>query len=250
MIARAQAVTNQPRCGHSLGFTLVELTIATLIIAVLCFSFLGGYSFLARTSSELATRDRMERLRIAFVAAYRVNARAIEASGGREVFFAEGSTIADGTDATNAATLAALRQVAAYGSLSPVEAQVDDFQGRFRYLVSNRLSTAMPGGYTLFYRKIAIVSPGYNGVVEAGTTMNASTGLLSVAGDDAAVVVDGFQIARELAEQSVERVERIAKSYERYFTNRYLANAARDVSVDYFAVTGASAERWDAGGLA
>ena len=232
------------------GFTLVELTIATLIIAVLSFSFLGGYSFLARTNSQLATRDRMERLRVAFAAAYRNNARAIDASTAREVYFAAGMTIADGTDASNAATLAALARVATYGQLSPAEAQVDEFQGRFRFLVSNRLSTVMPGGYTVYYRKIAIVSPGYNGVVEPGTTMDTLSGAVTVAGDDAAVVIDGFQIQSELAQQTVQRVDRIAKSYERYFTNRYLANAARDVSIDYFAASGTTASRWDAGGLA
>jgi len=232
------------------GFTLVEITIATLILAILSFSFAGGYSYLARTNGELATRDRMERLRVAVASAYRNNARVIEASPAREMFFAPGSTIANGTDASNAATLSALNRIVGYGSLSPVEAQVDELQGRFRYLVSNRLSTPMPGGYTVFYRKIAIVSPGWNGRVEAGTTMDGATGAVTIAGDDFAVVIDGFQIQRELAEQTVQRVDRVARSYERYFTNRYLANVARDVSIDYFAATGATPARWDAGGLA
>ncbi len=232
------------------GFTLVEITIATLILAILSFSFAGGYSYLARTNGELGTRDRMERLRVALASAYRNNARVIEASTAQEMFFAAGSTIANGTDASNPATLSALNRIVGYGQLSPVEAQVDEFQGRFRYFVSTRLSTPMPGGYWVFHRKIAIVSPGWNGIVEAGTTMNGATGAMTVAGDDFAVVIDGFQIQRELAEQTVQRVDRVAKSYERYFTNRYLANTARDVSIDYFAATGTTAARWDAGGLA
>lgn len=238
------------RRGRLRGFTLIELTVATLVIAVLSFSFLGGYSFLARTNSQLATRDRMDRLRIALIAAYRNNARAIESSTVREVFFAAGVAIADGSDSSNAMTAAALARIAGYGQLSPVEAQVDEFQGRFRFLVSNRLTTTMPGGYAVYYRKIAVVSPGYNGRVDPGTGMDGATGAVTVAGDDAAVVIDGFQIQRELAEQTVQKVDRIAKAYERYFTNRYLANLSRDVSIDYFAASGATPARWDASGLA
>jgi hypothetical protein len=108
----------------------------------------------------------------------------------------------------------------------------------------------MPGGYAVYYRKVAILSRGYNGRIDAGTAMDPATGAVTVGGDDAAVVVDGFQIQRELAEQSVAKVDRIAKAYERYFTNRYLANLSRDISVDYFASSGLTPARWDAGGLA
>jgi prepilin-type N-terminal cleavage/methylation domain-containing protein len=232
------------------GFTLMELTMATLIIAVLSFSFLGGYSFLARTNSQLATRDRLERLRVALGAAYRNNARTIEASTAREVLLGPGVAILDGTDASNGTTLAALDRVAGFGQLSPMEARVDDFQRRFLYVVSDRIAINMPGGYSVYYRKIGIVSRGYNGQVDAGTSMDPATGAVTVGGDDSAVVVDGFQIQRELAEQTVAKVDRIAKAYERYFTNRYLANLSRDVSIDYFAAAGATAARWDAGGLA
>lgn len=232
------------------GFTLIELTIATVLIAILSFSFLGGYGLLARANAQLGTRDRMERLRVALTSAYRNNARVIEASLAREVLFAPGVAILDGTDASNATTVAALGRVAGYGQLSPIEAQVDEFQGRFVYAVSNRLAVTMPGGYVVHYRKVAILSRGYDGRIDAGTTMDAATGAVTVGGDDAAVVVDGFQIQRELAEQTVAKVDRIAKAYERYFTNRYLANLSRDISVDYFASSGLTPARWDVGGLA
>jgi|SRR5579862_4177121 len=232
------------------GFTLIEMVLALGLIAILSFSVMGQFSYFSRKNGELATQDRMERLREAFTAAYRANARVVEGVAGQSFFLSASATIANNTDGSTALTAAALTQIAQYGHLSPYEAQHDDFNGFYKILVSNQLSTVMPSGYTLFYHKIAIVSPGYNRHLEAGTTMNAATGALTVAGDDYAVVVDGFQIGRELAEDTVRRVDNLANVYQLYFTNRYLANAARDVSIDYFAATGTTAARWDAGGLA
>lgn len=235
---------------HQSGFTLVELALTVVLLGLLSWGVMGSYAYFARAQGEFATRDRMERLRTAFVSTYRSYSRAVDSVSTQDFFLAAGQSIANNTDAGNASTAAALVRVAEFGQLSPYEAQNDEFQGRFRFLVSSRLSTVMPSGYTVFFHKVAIVSPGYNRILEAGTTMNAATGAVTVAGDDFAVVVDGFQVQRELAENTVSRVDKIAKAYELYFTNRYLANPARDVSIDYFAATGPTPARWDAGGLA
>lgn len=232
------------------GFTLVELALAIVLLGVLSYTVMGSYAYFARAQGELGTRDRMERLRTAFVSTYRSYARAVESVSSQDFFLSAGLSIANNSDVGTATTAAALTRVAEFGQLSPYEAQHDEFQGRFRFLVSNRLSSVMPAGYTVFYHKVAIVSPGYNRILEAGTTMNAATGAVTVAGDDFVVVVDGFQVQRELAENTVSRVDKVAKAYELYFTNRYLANPARDVSIDYFAATGPTPARWDAGGLA
>lgn len=231
------------------GFTLPELAFTVVALAVLTFSLGGGFSYLASAKGKYETQARLERIRTAFTAAYRANAATMDEITAREFRFSATETIAHDTTAATALTQAALVRVAQFGQLSPAEVAEDSFAGRHRFFISNRLSTPMPGGYSVFYRKIAIVSGGNNGVVEAGTTMDAATGAVTVAGDDMAAVVDGFQVQRALAEETVARVDRIAKGYEKYFTNRYLANPARDIAINYFANTGTTPTRWDATGL-
>src|SRR5690606_30282703 len=53
-------------------------------------------------------------------------------------------------------------------------------------LVSNRLATVRDGA-TIFYRVIAVVSPGSNGVLDVDTTNFATTGVLSFDSEEGAI---------------------------------------------------------------
>jgi len=232
------------------GFTLIEITVAIGILSVLAFGVIGTFMPLLQAKTEYATNERLAKVALALTSAYRVNARTVDTSALRELRLSPTVAVANATTATNGATQAALAVLASYGQVSPSDLERDEYAAFFNYFVSNRLTAAMPGGYNILYRKIAIVSPGYNGVLDAGTTMDAATGNLTLAGDDLGVVVDGFQIQKDLSDRTVASVNKIVTAYQNYFTNRYLANPTRDVSINYFANSGAPASRWDTTGLA
>lgn len=234
----------------SAGFTLLELSIAVTLLGILAFGVIGSFTPLFQAKTELATAERLKKIALAVGSAYRVNARTVDASVVREFRLSPTLVVANGTTAANATTQTALASIATYGQVSPGELERDEYVGFHTFLISNRLSYPMPGGYSVFYRKIAIVSPGYNGVVEPTTVMDPATGNVTIGGDDLVIVVDGFQIQKDLSDRTIASVNKIVAAYQNYFTNRYLANPTRDVSVDYFANTGTPASRWDTGGLA
>ena len=232
------------------GFTLLEIATAVTLLGILGFSLIGTFTPLLQAKTELATRERLNKIALALGAAYRVNARTVDAVATREFRLSPTLVIGNNTTAANATTQATLATIATFGQVSPSDLERDEYVGLHTYLISNPLSYAMPGGYNIVYRKIAIVSPGYNGTIDAGTTMDAATGNLTLAGDDLGVVVDGFQIQKDLTDRTVAAVNKMVNAYQNYFTNRYLANPTRDVSVDYFASAGTPLLRWDTAGVA
>ena len=106
--------------------------------------------------------------------------------------------------------------------------------------------TEVVAGTNLRFRIVGLVSPGRNGVVES--VFSAATGVLTVNGDDEGELIQGYALLREVYDDTVKRVDRVASAYSTYFQTRYLADPARSAAINYFANTdpaGAVSTSWD-----
>lgn len=233
---------------RQLGFTVIEVFVVIAVMALILAAFGGllGPSLVARAKYE--TRDQFERVRAAVTAAYEAHAMTIDGAGnGASLVFSTGEVLANGTTAANAWTAAALARMVRYGAVAGDALREDAGRTPLVWFVSHRLSEPQAGGYILYYRKVVAVSAGANGRLESGTTFDAATGTMTTVGDDQFVLIDGYHIQKRLAEASIDRAKRLARSYEAFYTARYLSHATRDVSLDYFASGGAPTGRWDTG---
>ena len=103
--------------------------------------------------------------------------------------------------------------------LSPVYA---DAFGDCFLLYTTEQKTAPDG---IKYRDFYIVSAGKNRKVDFDG---------SNAGDDLVKVVSGYEVEKELLEETRKKLERIKASLENYFYTLYLNDPTRDVNQDYF----------------
>lgn len=236
MIARIHPVQSRPG-----GFSLVEVVIALAVIsaiAALAAATLGPW-LAFRQSME--TERRLKETVQALEAGYRENAMAIDNNPGAVLAF-PGSPIANNTTAT-ATTFSAVER---YSSLSAAQMASDGFNMPVLVFVSNRLSQQVEG-VTLYYHIAAVVSGGRNGVIQPGTSFDAATGRLVLAGDDKGMIVDGYRVQRANYDLTLAKIRRLALAWQDYFQSRYLAVGTRDVSIDYFGSPGTPANRWDSG---
>jgi Tfp pilus assembly protein PilE len=231
-----------------MGFTLYEVA---AVLAILALLYGVGTQFfgpaLAR-SHTLESRETIRRLKEGLVQTYRVNATTVDSVQQAEFRIRIGTAtvvLANNTTSDDAATAAVVNYAKAQSELAGSAGLVDASQQPLRFFVSTRQTAPQPGGYTVFYRKLAIVGVGPDGVLNVGTGFNVTTGELALAGDDIGDVVDGFHVQRPLYELSIARVNKLADAYQKYFQNRFLANPTRDLSINYFAHDGTQIGRWD-----
>jgi prepilin-type N-terminal cleavage/methylation domain-containing protein len=229
------------------GFSALEIIVAVVIVGMLSVALLGSYTAWVDQSSKDETRLRLRLLKNAFTEGYRRELLTVSAAGGPPAVTFGGVAMTSGADAS-AALLAPLQP---YGSLSAGVLARDGFGRPMRIFVSNELNQVV-AGTTLFYRIIALVAPGRNGVVNS--VWDPATGTLTLAADDAAEIVNGYAAVREVYDDTTERLGRLAATYQNYFLTRYLANPARTISTNYFANTdpaGGASPNWDTtGGVA
>jgi type II secretory pathway pseudopilin PulG len=226
------------------GISTVEIIVAVSVIGLISAALLGSYAAWVDQASKDETRLRLRLLKDAMSEAYRRELLTVSAAGGAAAVNFGGVAIANGAQATEA-LLAPLQR---YGSLSASVLARDGFAHPLHIFVSNELSQNV-SGTTLFYRVIAIVAPGRNGVVDS--TWNAATATLTLAGDDAAEIVNGYATVRAVFDETSAQLDRVAAGYQNYFLTRFLANPSRTVAINYFANTdrsGAASPNWDASG--
>ncbi|MFM7459758.1 MAG: Tfp pilus assembly protein FimT/FimU [Burkholderiales bacterium] len=229
-----------------IGFTLLEVAVAVALVGLMLVVAIAELSPFLRAPSESDIKERLDRNALILAYFYQQNATAIETNAAQS--FGIASLIADNTNGVGApATLTMLTTIANTQGVSVNDLVRDPKQGILQYFVSPQQTVTLPSGAQFSYRRIAIVSPGYNSAIDAGTAFSAA-GQLTLGGDDIGRVVDGLVVLRPLVEDTLGRVQKLTTAYQNYFTNRYQANALRDVSVDYFANTGTTPARWDAGG--
>ena len=231
-------------CGQN-GFTLLEMAIALVLMSMASVLVAGSFEPWLAYRQENLTDVRMQTLAAAIAAAYLSDPRREEGDNAAELAL-RGGILGDRM-AVDGRTVAILDARRASGGVHDGE---DGFNRPFAILVSPR-QTRQFDGVALSYHVVAVVSGGRNGHIEAATRLDPASGLLSLAGDDRGIVVDGFAIERALAEESLTRLQRVADAYQAYFRLRFLSDVRRDVAVDYFASAcdgSAYADRWDAAG--
>lgn len=233
--------------GFERGFSLLELAVAITLLSLLTVTAASAFAPWMKFRQTLATDARLRDWQVAIEAAYREESPRIDASSQAALSLAGGALV-DGARSGRDA-VAGLVQYAPHG------ADVlygDGFNQPYWIFVSPRLRRAFEG-VDLYYHTVAIVSGGPNGQLDPGTSFDRSTGVLSVMGDDAGLVVDGYPIAREHHDDALARLRRLADAYQAYFRSRFLSDPRRDIAVDYFSGPCASSgdtDRWDTPGPA
>jgi hypothetical protein len=208
----------------------------TLLGSVVFTLVLQGNAIAARIRSE----QRLAALRDAMEAFYRDHAIAVEDATPGVLPLVPSSPVRNGAllDAASATTLASYLP-------GPLGDGLRDGYGRpFRIFVSDVLHPLV-GGTTLATRRIAIVSSGPDGRFESAS-WDAANGILGLQGDDAVAYVDGLLVQRVQVEETRRRMARIATLLRAIAGTRFLANTARDITIDYFGA-GPIAQGWDEG---
>lgn len=233
------------------GFSLVEILITLALVTVLSVIALNVLGPWLNFKQSLDTDRKLQDMRQSLQTAYAANAmRAEETSGANFLGLVHDGAAPGGAcgGPSGDLNLAALSSapLSTYLVEAGRAAARDGTSNALCFFVSPQLARDIEG-VRIYYHMMAIVSAGKNGVIDAGTSFNASTGQLSFAdgSDDRGVVVNGFAVQYAKYRDTLERVNRLASLYESYFTTRFLNTSDRDVSRDYFYSNGPGG---DAGG--
>jgi prepilin-type N-terminal cleavage/methylation domain-containing protein len=210
------------------GFTLVETLVALALITMISLVVMGALAPWMTFKQKMDSDRRMQDVRQAFTALYNSQGMAIDQSAGGSFLGFTSSTWTVG--ARCASQVAAFQGVATYLSEAPQQIANDGFVNPWCLYVSGPLKEVRDGA-ELWYRNIALLSMGPNGVLDSTV---AADGTLTINEDDSGIVISGREIQGEKLKETLYRLNRIGQVYETYFTTRYLATASRDVTLDYF----------------
>jgi prepilin-type N-terminal cleavage/methylation domain-containing protein len=228
----------------SSGFTLIEIMIALALVTGLTLMMFQAITPWLKLRQKIETEHRLSQLREAIGIAYRANAMGIESQAGAQLQLTTGSVaqlltpsafLGTAPKQSCAPNPGAAAAIATFVAEDPTRSLTDGNAQPLCVFVSPQLGQNRDG-ITLYYHVVALVAVGNDGHLSAGTGFDPNTGELTVdpASDDMGVVVNGFGIQLDLYLDTHQRLDRVADLYTSYFTARYLANPARDYSVDYF----------------
>jgi len=213
------------------GFTLIEVLIALAVVTLISLAVLGALGPWLNLKQTVDTERKLQSLKHSFEMYYRAQAFALEATDKAELGpFVNASVTAGQCDSQENA-FASVQEFFSEGAHASA---TDGYKNPFCFFVSQRLERPTDGN-RLFYRVLAVVSAGADGVVDEGTAFNAATGVLVLAGDDRAMLVNGYDLQHSLYRETMARMTRLVNTYEIYFTSRYLAAPDRDITRYYFA---------------
>lgn len=237
------------------GFTLVEIVIAIALVIMITAVVTQGLGPWIKFKQRLETEQNLRDLVQGTTALYKANAFTIDDADpdgpigpivGPNGLLALDPTLPAplnqfrtdcqaGDPADTTSMQETLRPLQSYLAKSAVDLARDGFNNKICVLVSKRQFRDV-NGTRLFYHSVAFISPGDNNVLDAGTNFvdNGTSMTLTLAGDDTGQMVDGFKISLENYQTTVNRLQKLASSYETYFHIRFLTKADRDISINYF----------------
>jgi prepilin-type N-terminal cleavage/methylation domain-containing protein len=233
------------------GFSLPEMMVAIALAALFMTTITDALGPALAFFGKQDTTAKLADLRLALESAYKEDSRLVDGQADAVFTVASGAINpiapnATGRCASSATTFSA---IARYLPSSAGVSAVDGFgQGVCVYITTRQSWTV--NGLTYPYHTIAVVSPGYDGAVDATTTLSAA-GVLTLGGDDKGIVVDGRKLVGDLVSTTMGQIERASTALSSYFITRYQSNASRDMGVDYFARTnrsGAVTSEFDSAG--
>lgn len=214
------------------GFTLVEVLVALALVSTISLVVMGSLTPWIGMKSKMDTERRLQDIRQGLTAIYESNAMAIEALPDGKFQEFTNSAIDAGSGGCLAADAGFIANADKF-SESPQAVAKDGYSNPWCIRVTPALKE-IRDGVELWYRNVIVISTGADGKLDPGTTVSAN-GTLTVGGDDIGITLSGREIQAAKLKETLRRMARVGLSYETYFTARYLANAARDVSIDYFA---------------
>ncbi len=239
--------------GRQRGFSLPEMMVAIALAALFIATTTQALSPALAFFGKQETAAKLADLRLALESAYKEDARLVDADPAA-VFTVAGGTILPVTPDANgrcASTATTFTAIARYLPSAAAVSAVDGWgQGMCVYITTRQSWTS--NGLTFPYHTIAVVSPGYDGAIDATTALSAA-GALTLGGDDKGILLDGRKLVGSLVEIATEQINRASTALASYFVTRYQSNSSRDMGVDYFARTnragGVSAEFDSAGSM-
>lgn len=207
------------------GFTLVETLVALALITVISLIVMGALSPWMGFKQKLDNERRLQDVRQGLLALYDAKGMAVEAEG-------DGSFQGFKNNAATPCTdqLAAFQSNATYFSEAPDQISRDGYANPWCVYVT-AAQHEVREGVDLYYRNITLVSTGPNGTLDS--TVQAD-GTPVLGGDDSAVTVSGKELQAAKMRETLRRMNKVGQMYETYFTTRYLANSARDITIYYF----------------
>lgn len=216
------------------GFTLLETIVAMAIISLISMIVLGALSPWMNFKQKLDTERKMQDVKQGFIALYDAKGFELE-SAGAGVFagFTDSALTPNAQCAPQDAAFAANSNMFAESGLHVAR---DGYSAPWCIRISAPIKEVVDGA-DLWYRNIYIISSGLNGLIDAGTTVNAQ-GVLVVAGDDLGLTISGRDVQNAKLQETLRRMNRVAQVYETFFTARYLGNPSRDINKYYFAEPG------------
>lgn len=222
---------------NSRGFTLLEILVAMALVTLISLVVMGSVGPWLAFKQKLDNDRKAQDVKNGIASLYASKAMAIELQGNGllDAFTTAATGSANCTEQT-AAFVANAERFSDSTATSPR----DGYGSPWCIFISNA-NSELKDGVLLYYRNIAIVSPGPDGVLDPTTTFT-NTGKLTLGGDDSGVTISGREIQAEKLKETLRRMNRVGQMYETYFTTRYLANSARDITIYYFS------SAYDAGG--
>lgn len=239
------------------GFTLIELAVVIVILIGLAMYGMEGLGNMLDFKSRIDTENKVKSWRKAIESVYLDNSATIDVQTTAILRLVSGTDISPALPATTGASIGKCTMVAANmlefanrGGYSAADMIQDGHHNSFCLYITPRLSTTV-SGTALFYHSVAIVSPGRNGRIDTGTTLDAAGNLTLAAGsDDVGILFDGRKFAADRYNQTIAAMQRTVEAYSAYYAARYQSDGTRSLSNDYFSCGAttcpSSLPRWDA----
>lgn len=240
------------------GFTLVELLVAVSIIIVFSAFFMKDLGSILDYKARVDTENKLKAWRKGVESVYLTNSSTIDNDATAKLTMLDATQISPTAVATAnkkcTLTAAAALPFANRAGYSSTDLNKDGHRSSFCLFITPRLSDAI-NGTTLYYHSVAVVSGGGNGVIETTTTLDNTTGNLTIdpASDDVGILFDGRRFAADRYEQTIAAMTRTVQAYSTYYSARYQSDSSRSLSTDYFSCGNdtacpSTAARWDQAG--
>lgn len=238
------------------GSMLIEIIIGVSILAILSSGMVDGFAGALRFNARVETKTRLDAWRSSLEKFYYDNASVIDTDTAAQLNL--GGTPAViittyGPDATthkctiDSTKITEIANRAGYAASDFVK---DGGHAGFCLLITPRLSQTLNGA-TLYYHSIAVVSPGSDGVIDAGTSLTNTGELVLAAGtDDTGILFDGRKFSADKYNITMQNMTHVVQALDAYYVARYQADPNRSLSTDYFSCGQVSCPataqpRWD-----